>query len=129
MKKDRLRGRAVARPDVDADSLFGSEFAAGRRGHHKDLQLCRQAHEALSAALALVADDVLEDVFIVDVLPAPDASRLVVVVGAPPSADLDEVLVRLEKRSTQLRAEVAESITRKRAPTLAFRVVPGKEDG
>jgi ribosome-binding factor A len=125
MKRDRSRGRAVAGPDVNADSLFG--FEADRRGRHKDLQLCRQAHEALSAALAAVGDDLLEDVFIVDVLPAPDAGRLLVVVAAPPGADVEEVLVRLEKRAAYFRAQVADSITRKRAPTLAFRVAPREE--
>lgn len=121
MKKDRSRGRTNASPRVDTDSLF--EFGAKRRGEHKDLQLCRQAEEALSEALASLRDDVLEDVVLINVMPAPDASRLEVIVEAPPGALVKEVLDRLEKRAGLFRAEVAEAITRKRAPTLAFRVV------
>ena len=125
MSRDRSRGRGEARSEANADVLFG--FEADRRGKHKDLQLCRQAHEALSAALAAVGEDVLEDVWLVDVVPAPDAGRLMVVIETPPGVDIEEVRETLERRIGFFRSQVAESITRKRTPTLAFRVIPRLE--
>jgi hypothetical protein len=65
----------------------------------------------------------------VTVAPAPDASQLLVIV-APALADerLDpaDVLQRLDACSGRLRCEVAASITRKRAPRLAFQFISGR---
>jgi ribosome-binding factor A len=66
----------------------------------------------------------LHDLWVVDVEPAPDAARLCAVVEAPRGADVEEVRVRLDRASGLLRSEVAQAITRKRAPVIAFRVIP-----
>ncbi|MGK3963227.1 ribosome-binding factor A [Sorangium sp. So ce118] len=122
MGKDRSRGRESARPVVDAGSLFGGT-AAGK-AQRKERQLCRQVQEAVSDALAALQDDVLQGVWVMDVEPAPDASRLAVVVQVGPGTPPAEVAARLEKVAGYVRAEVAGAITRKRAPTLAFQVLP-----
>jgi ribosome-binding factor A len=88
------------------------------------MQLCRQAHEALGQALASSLDDVLEDVWISAVMPAPDGARLAVVVCAPAGISAALVEERLSRFAARLRAEVAAAIVRKRAPTLVFEVWP-----
>jgi ribosome-binding factor A len=124
MARDRLRGREDAGPEVDADCLFGE--GAARKAQRKERQLCRQAMEAVSEALADLDDGLLQSVWVMEVEPAPDASRLAVIVQAPPGAPLEEVAARLERVAGYLRAEVADAITRKRAPTLTFRVLPAE---
>jgi ribosome-binding factor A len=82
--------------------------------------------EALASVLAGdCGDDVLRNLQVVTVEPAPDASRLRVTVRVePPSETIRpfQVLERLEHAAGRLRCEVAAAITRKRAPALAFRV-------
>jgi ribosome-binding factor A len=93
------------------------------RAAHKAAQLCRQASQALSLALADSSDDLLRELTVVSVDPAPDASRLLVTVApAASSAAVSpvELLARLDAASGWLRREVASAITRKRAPELMF---------
>jgi len=103
------------------DSGIDSFASAGHS--RKDLQLCRQVADTLQLALGDCGDDVLRDLHVVRVVPAPDASQLLVIVGSapgeppPPPGD---VLMRLHARTPWLRAEVAHAITRKRAPALLF---------
>ena len=99
----------------------------------KDLQLCRQVADTLQSLLGDCGDDVLRDLHVVRVLPAPDASQLMVIVGAMPGETPPaphEVLARLGAHAGEFRAEVAHAITRKRAPSLLFEylaTVPGEE--
>ena len=56
-------------------------------------------------------------------IPAPDATQLLVVVGTGPGEtppDPRAVLERLQARTGILRAGMAAAITRKRAPALLF---------
>lgn len=122
MGKERSRSRQSARSGVDAGLFFGDSTA--RAAQRKERQLCRQAQEAVSEGLAALDDGVLQDVWVMEVRPAPDASRLAVIVRAGPGAPPAEVAARLEKVAGYLRSEVAAAITRKRAPTLTFHVVP-----
>jgi ribosome-binding factor A len=89
--------------------------------------LCRQAYRALVGALAGdVADPLLQSLSVVDVTPAPDATRLLVDLMPGAAADsaepLHEILGRLEAVRGLLRHAVAAAIVRKRAPELVFRV-------
>lgn len=99
----------------------------------KDLQLCRQVADTLSLVLGDCGDDCLRDLHVVRVVPAPDASQLLVIVGSPPGetpAAPREVLERLQAHAAAFRAEVARAITRKRAPSLLFEYLasaPGEE--
>ena len=91
---------------------------------HKIMQLCRQAQRALTLALAGECDDdVLRLLYVAEVLPAPDASRLLVRVELPRGAgevSIVDLLERLSRVQGTLRKAVASAITRKRAPELTF---------
>ena len=112
---------------------------AGRksRGAQKALQLCRQAQRALGMALAGECDDdVLRALYVDSVVPAPDATQLLVRLVIPAASARDvraaDVYARLQRVHGILRHAVAEAITRKRAPELAYVVVPegaGADDG
>lgn len=90
-------------------------------------QLCAQARDALALALAGARDERLHDASILDVLPHPDASCLLVAVIAP-EAVVDEVRAALSEGRSWLRREVASEIHRSRAPELVFRVVASLDE-
>jgi ribosome-binding factor A len=102
--------------------LFPGNQASARNRHrdHKAQMLCRQVQRALNLALADLRDDVLRDLYVADVTCAPNASHLLVGVVLPSGTAAAEVLARLAPVTAKLRAEVAQSITRKRAPELTF---------
>lgn len=97
-----------------------------RKSERKTRQLCGQVAEVLDAVLAGdCGDDLLRDLQVVAVEPAPDASRLLVTVRPHPPADAvspARVLDHLERASGRLRSEVAAAVTRKRAPRLVYRL-------
>lgn len=93
----------------------------------KALQLCHQVAETLEAVLAECGDSLLQGLRVLDVEPAPDATRLLVTVAVeegPPDAKLDinRVHEHLTRASGHLRSEVATAITRKRTPMLVYRL-------
>ena len=104
----------------------GRHRSRQRHREHKTLQLCRQVQRALNLALADLPD-ALGAVFASDVVPAPDCGHLLVYVDMPADRALADVLSELRALTPRLRAEVARSITRKRAPELSF--VPGSPSG
>lgn len=111
---------------IDPRELAKSE-GQPRRHDRKTLQLCRQVADTLSLVLAGEFDDeLLHNLEVVSVEPAPDASQLLVgVCPAIPGEQVDaaQVMERLAKVSGRLRSEVAAAITRKRAPRLLFQVL------
>ena len=132
-RKSRRTGRDVAPPAGEGLSSFFAERSRSwtDRRSHKDLQLCRQAFRTLSLALAGgCGDEVLAGLAVRAVLPAPDATRLLVCLEpaagacAGASVDVPDVLRRLERVRPALRREVAGALARKRAPDLEFVVVP-----
>ena len=132
-RRSRARGASV-RSDVDRDSfeqaLLGRSHEGpggfDAAGDRKTLQLCKQVERALSLALAGERDDVLRDLMIDAVEPMGSASQLLVRVLVPASLEVPviEIITRLDEASTRLRVEVAQSICRKRTPTLSFIAVP-----
>jgi ribosome-binding factor A len=91
------------------------------------LQLCRQAQRAILLALAgECRDDLLRDLYVDSVESIGGGGQLLVrvVVPAHIRATLPEVLQRLSDHAPKLRAAVAQSICRKRAPNLSFAIVP-----
>lgn len=127
MKKRFSRGREAA-PD-DASVYFGDPGGGPQRADRKERQLCRQVQEAIGEALSALEDEVLSEVYVCAVEPAPDASRLAVILRAPASVPPDLAGERLARVSGYLRSEVAAAITRKRTPTLIFEVLPPEEGG
>jgi ribosome-binding factor A len=92
----------------------------------KALQLCHQVAETLEEVLAECGDTYLQGLRVLDVEPAPDASRLLVTLAVDglldEDLDLDRVHDHLARASGHLRSEVATAITRKRAPVLVYRL-------
>ncbi len=94
---------------------------------YKTAALCKQVRRALSLALAgECGDPVLQTLIVEEVLPAPNAGRLLVRLllstrdGSP---SVIEVLERLERVHGLLRASVGEAIVRKRTPELSFDIL------
>jgi ribosome-binding factor A len=75
-------------------------------------------------------DDVLREMGVVAVQPAPDQSRLLVSVGPTQAGPFDAklVLTHLQTAQGKLRAEVATAIHRKKVPELTYSVVASAED-
>ena len=61
---------------------------------------------------------------VLSVDPAPDASRLGVTIKAPPHVSVQIIEEAIARASGFLRSAVADAITRKKAPTLVYFVVP-----
>jgi ribosome-binding factor A len=94
--------------------------------NRKALQLCSQASHAISHALASDRSEVLRDLVVVAVVPAPVSSRLLVrlsLFGAGDQQALEDAAAALAEAKPRLRRQVAEAVTRRRAPDLAFELV------
>jgi ribosome-binding factor A len=125
---------AEPHPDdgVDPRRAFTREAERQASGtDRKTRQLCKQAERALRAALGgEVADEGLRLLDVVGVEPAPDASRLRVIVRAPhDDGSTAEWSARLQRAAGFLRSRVAHDITRKRAPELTFSVERSAAEG
>ena len=96
--------------------------------NRKALQLCAQVQEILDYVFAWECGDrLLKGLMVASVVPAPNASRLLVSVCVPEElADQDpaQVLEQLNHARGRLRSEVAAAIHRKRVPELSFRINP-----
>jgi ribosome-binding factor A len=93
--------------------------------NRKALQLCAQVTEALTWALGECGDDLLRDLRVAAVVPAPNSAHLLVTLTlAPASGPVTEDVLRehLQRAAGKLRTEVAAAIHRKRAPELMFRL-------
>jgi ribosome-binding factor A len=93
--------------------------------NRKALQLCKQVAETLNLALAGCADPLLNDLLVVEVRPAPDSTRMLVLVQSATKSQLavPEVREHLERALGMLRQEVARQIHRRKTPDLAFNVL------
>ena len=100
------------------------QFPQKQADDRKTLQLCRQVERALAWALGDSDDDLLRELLVVSVEPAPNARRLLVSVAPLERLnDLFEVIRHLEAARGRLRSEVAAAITRRKAPELMFRCI------
>ena len=95
--------------------------------HRKTLQLCRQIAETLQLVLGSDSQgDQLLGLCVESVVPAPNASRLLVTVSSAEVTSAQEsqaVLQELSAQTGRLRAEIAAAINRKRVPSIVFHVV------
>jgi len=119
--------RALLGESAQGESAQGESAQPGGsfdpRTDRKTLQLCRQVQRTL---MMLLAEETLGDLSVQSVEPMGGPSQLLVrlvLLDASPSA-LAEAMSRLQERSGALRARVAQSISRKRAPSLFFVAVP-----
>ena len=98
--------------------------APGSTGHppgRKAVQLADQVRELVSGLLASSGDDGLRSLEVLSVTPAPDSSRMLIVVRC--AGPVAETEARLAAAAGWLRVGVAEGVTRRRVPGLAFGVV------
>ncbi len=127
----------IAADDGHALQLSPRRRARRRRGRGPDLQaraidrkscqLCRQVALVLDEALADCADDVLQNLRVLSVVPCPNSSRLLVTVMSIDDRPGDTfarntVLDHLKNATGHLRDEVASAVTRRRAPVLVYQV-------
>jgi ribosome-binding factor A len=98
-----------------------------RQPDRKTLQMCSQVQRTLDQILSgELGDDRLRDLYVSQVVPAPDAHCLMVSVsplGFAKDFQPQVVLARLAEHTGRLRAELARAINRKKTPELLFRVV------
>jgi ribosome-binding factor A len=109
------------------DGVDPRDWAKGDRGpvkNRKALQLCRQVAETLHLALAGCGDPCLNDLLVLDVMPFPDSSRMLVTVQSATGTATDPaaILERVRQAAAMLRNEVAIAIHRRKTPDLVFRV-------
>lgn len=88
------------------------------RAHQRDSAVCRQAGRVLTTELMD-----LPGVWVREITPAPDASRLSILLGCDP-ATLGETQSAVLARAAWLRRALAQSLSRRRAPELSFHFLP-----
>lgn len=108
---------------------------AGRRGRSrsrrvqiKDAQLCAAVEETLSLMLAQSENELLLSAYVMEVTPAPDASRLLVRIQVGEDVDPDAVQAALAAATPEFREEIAASVSRKRTPALVYEVLPSRSE-
>lgn len=113
-------------PDDGVDPRKAPREPSAKVPNRKALQLCGQVARTLNAVLqGECRDDVLRDLMVESVVPAPTSVRLLVTVGLVPGADAREparILEHLQRAQGLLRLAVSADIHRRKAPDLIFRV-------
>ena len=126
-QKEMLSLCGEIHPEDGTDPREAARKGHSRKGDRKARQLCSQVAQTLSQVLGgECGDDLLQSLLVVSVDPGRDAAQLVVTVRASlpgEVVDAREVSEHLAKVMGKLRSEVAAAITRRRAPTLVFRVL------
>jgi ribosome-binding factor A len=111
---------------VSPDDLF-FEIERSTQSNWKLPQLCKQVERAASEVLSAEMEGAIwTGAWVAGVEPAPDASRLQVVVVLAREAtveDLPRAHAELLQRASRFRFAVAGAIHRKRTPELAFHVL------
>lgn len=135
----RTREQMLAHCDAihEDDGVDPREFFKLRshrdKPDRKAQQLCRQVAETIDQILAgELGDAALNALRVASVVPAPDASRmLVTLVATEHDVPFDRVAVELKLAAVTglLRSAVAAAITRRKAPSLSFVIIgPHDED-
>jgi ribosome-binding factor A len=117
---------------LDPRQFFRNRSRSCDKRDRKAQQLCRQVQQTPSLVLGgEFADEVLQSLFVESVVPAPNASQLLVTVsaadGSENAVESGLILQKQEQVSGQLRSEVAAAITRKKTRRLVFRVVLSRD--
>lgn len=127
MTKRRTRRGAETATDAELIEEFLSDArgqGAPRVRDRKLKQLAREVYRVLSQAVAELVDPRLESAYVVEVRPAPDASRFAVQVSGGGPACASDVRAALACARGHLRGELASALARKRVPDLVFEVIP-----
>jgi len=124
-RRDAEKLRAFCADVFEDDGVNPSEDKRvdARRNNKRDRkldQLCKQVEQILQ--LVFPATNVPGDTCVASVEPAPNAGRLRVTVAVQSGCHLSQVREALDRCKGYLRTEVAESISRRRAPELVFTI-------
>lgn len=116
---------ACAEPSAEdgLDPRFDRREDSNKVPNRKALQLCAQVERTLLGAFAECGDEVLRDLVLDSVTPAPNAARLLVTVRRTVPFDSAVVLEHLRRAHGKLRTEAVADLNRRRAPDLLFRLV------
>jgi ribosome-binding factor A len=121
------KGRRSASAGGPVRPVYDHADSFGEKPDYKTAALCKQARRAIAMTLAgECADEVLQSLMVDEVLPAPNAGRLLVRVVLrtnDPAVTLINVHERLAKVHGLLRASIGNAIVRKRTPELSFDVI------
>jgi len=119
--------------DDGVDTRTSGHSSDPSRSALHDDGLCSQVAETLGLVFAGGGDDErLLDLGLLSVEPAPTVSRLLVKVyplPGSPRRSVPEICSVLKAARPFLRREIAEAISRRKIPELAFEVVPGPLEG
>jgi ribosome-binding factor A len=96
----------------------------GKVTNRKALQLCRQVERTLTTLLPGCSEELVRDLLVQAVMPAPDATRVLVSLALIGRGEdgVPAALAALSKSAGWLRREVAAAIHRKKVPELVFQV-------
>jgi ribosome-binding factor A len=123
-RRELLSSCSEPGPDDGLDPRFDRREGSDKVPNRKALQLCAQAARTLASVLAgECGDEILRDLVVTSVVPAPNTSRLLVSVAPSVAVNPGRLLERLQSARGKLRMEVAAAINRRRAPDLVFRIV------
>lgn len=137
MKRKKISRRVIRScaddigPEDGIDPKLFFRTRSEKKINRKTLQLCGEVSRTLHQVLAWeLGDELLSQVRVESVLPAPDSSRLLVMVSLPATGATDpgQVLRRLHEVTGRLRAEIAAAVKRRRVPELAFQVAVRTEE-
>lgn len=109
---------------IDPRHYFYNKRKPNRK-YRKSYQLCRQVADTLQLVLR-DGDPNLDSVSVVDVLPAPDSKRMLVLVRIQPvrevlsASSIESTMAILQNHIPRLRSEIARTINRKKTPQLIF---------
>jgi ribosome-binding factor A len=114
-------------PEDGRDPRLERRDAPRKVPNRKALQLCAQVARTLASLFAAeCGDEVLRDLQVESVVPAPNASRLLVSVSLawPANSTVrQQAAEHLERARGKLRSEVAAAVNRRRVPDLVFRII------
>ena len=135
-RRNRRRPNEPLAADLGPDDgLDAREFHDRRQRHalptrndpgRKARQLCEQVRQALMNALSSLGDEVLHNLQVVSVEPAPNTGRLRVTVAVATVDVADRTIIEehLATAYQRLRWEIAQAIHRRKVPELMFNVQP-----
>ena len=114
----------------DDDAIDPRHYFSNKRKskakYRKAYQLCRQVADTLQLVLTN-GDPELDGLTVLDVVPAPDSRRMLVLLGLPAvqvksASEVDAIMKRLQTHVPRLRSEIARSINRRKTPQLLFEI-------
>lgn len=116
-------------PPGESLMLGGPPALGGAPADRNTGRVCREVLRTLTETLGSCGDAVLSELTVLGVEPAPDASRLLVLVGMPAlgSATVEDAVETVRGRLADCRGlfrrEIAAALQRRRTPELMFQVL------